>query len=45
MFVFIHPLTCILAEKLSSKSRFFEIEFDNQKAKEFKTSYFFSNVG
>ena len=30
MFVFIHPLTCILAEKLSSKSRVFELEFDNQ---------------
>ena len=30
MFVFIYPLTSILAEKLSSKLRFFEIEFDNQ---------------
>ena len=31
MLVFIHPLTSILAEKLSSKLRFFEIEFDNQE--------------
>jgi len=29
MFVFIHPLTSILAEKLSSKLRCFEIEFNN----------------
>ena len=31
----IHTLTSILAEKLSAKLRFFEIEFDNQYAKKF----------
>ena len=32
--VFIHSLTSILAEKMCSKLRFLEIEFDNQLAKE-----------
>ena len=30
MFVFIHPLTSISVEKLSSKFRFYETEVDNQ---------------
>ena len=40
MLVFIHSLTSILAEKLSSKLGFFEIEFDNQYAKKFEKVVF-----
>ena len=45
MFVFICPLTSILAENLSPKLRFLKYNSMAHKQKSSKKSHFFSNVG
>ena len=45
MFVLIHPLTSILADKLSSKLRFLKKDSIINKQKSSKKWFFFLNVG